>query len=103
MANSFRIGDLDRSVAAVLLPSLAEPDDRTAVECGGASLSYRQLARACAAHLGRLHEVGLRQGDRVGVWTHPSLSTCVALVAHAAGGLVTVPLNPKLGKSELAH
>jgi malonyl-CoA/methylmalonyl-CoA synthetase len=37
------------------------------------------------------------------VWTQPAIETLVAFVAHAAAGYVSVPLDPKLGTSELAH
>jgi malonyl-CoA/methylmalonyl-CoA synthetase len=32
-----------------------------------------------------------------------SIDTCVALIANAATGFVTVPLDPKLGPRELGH
>jgi malonyl-CoA/methylmalonyl-CoA synthetase len=87
----------------VLFPRLHEPDDREALRVDASSLSYRALARACARHLDRLRDLSIREGDRVAVWTDPSLETAVALAAHACGGIVSVPLNPKLGARELAH
>lgn len=86
-----------------LFPRLLEHDDRSALRTGDGALTYRALARACARHLERLRELGVGAGDRVAVWTHPSLSTAVALAAHASGGVVSVPLNAKLGARELAH
>ena len=98
---------VDGSVGRVneLFEKLMSPDDRPALQVGasvdsGPGLTHRQLARACRAHLDRL---GVKPGDRVGVWTHATLATPVVLAAHAAGGIVSVPLNPKLGKRELAH
>src|SRR5687768_2506309 len=82
---------------------LYTPDDREALRVGSAALTYRELARACARHLDVLRDAGIRPGDRVAVWTHPTLGTAVALTAHACGGIVSVPLNPKLGAAELAH
>ncbi|MCC6874181.1 MAG: AMP-binding protein [Sandaracinaceae bacterium] len=86
-----------------LFERLAEPDDRVALRLGDDALTYRQLSRACRAHVGRLREAGVVPGERVAVWTHPSMATMVALAAQAAAGIVTVPLNPKLGAKELAH
>lgn len=86
-----------------LFPRLLQPDERTALRADDGALTYRQLARAAAQHLEALRELGIREGDRVGVWTHPCLRTAVALVGHAAGGIVSVPLNPKLGRRELDH
>lgn len=39
----------------------------------------------------------------MGVWTQPTLETCVTLIATAAAGYVSVPLEPKLGSRELNH
>lgn len=87
----------------VLLPALAAPSDRLALRVGDRALTYRELARACAHHQAALAARGIAPGDRIGVWTQPALETIVALVAHAAGGFVSVPLDPKLGERELAH
>ncbi|MFK7985826.1 MAG: AMP-binding protein [Sandaracinaceae bacterium] len=83
--------------------ALCTPDDRVALRVGDAQLTHRELSAAAAAHLARLADAGVRPGDRVGTWTHPGLEAAVALVAHAAGGLVSVPLNPKLGPKERDH
>jgi len=88
---------------ALLFPRLAFADDGPALRTDGRELSYRQLASACAHHTERLASAGLSRGDRVGVFTHPGLETMVALVASALAGVVSVPLNPKLGTRELGH
>jgi malonyl-CoA/methylmalonyl-CoA synthetase len=89
--------------ALMMFPRLYDPDDRDALRVGGESLTYRELARACARHLDALRDAGIGPGDRVAVWTPPSMATAVALTAHACGGIVSVPLNPKIGSAELAH
>lgn len=86
-----------------LFPLLERPDDRVVLRVGDESLTARQLADRCASHLGRLEAAGVRPGAHVGVWTQPQLETCIALVANAACGFVTVPLDPKLGPRELEH
>ncbi len=86
-----------------LFPWLDAPSDRLAVRVGDAALTQRQLAAACAAHVAALRARGLATGDRVAVWTQPALATAVALVAQAAAGYVSVPLDAKLGDHELAH
>ncbi len=88
---------------ASLFPRLAFSDDSLALRCEDAELSYRSLASAAAHHVGRLRAARVSSGQRVGVFTHAGLGTMVALVGNALAGVVSVPLNPKLGPRELAH
>jgi len=90
-------------VMDTLFPWLGAPMDRPALRVGDRVLTQRALAAACAHHVAMLGTHGARPGDRIGVWTQPALETLVALVAHAAAGYVSVPLDPKLGAGELAH
>lgn len=86
-----------------LFPWLHAPSERVALRVGDRALSQRELAVACAHHVEALAARGISVGDRVGVWTQPALETMVALVAHAAAGYVSVPIDPKLGDRELGH
>jgi malonyl-CoA/methylmalonyl-CoA synthetase len=86
-----------------LFPCLHAPSDRPAVRVGDRALTQRELATACAHHIASLVARGFAPGDRIGVWTQPALETLVAFAAHAAAGYVSVPLDPKLGASELGH
>jgi malonyl-CoA/methylmalonyl-CoA synthetase len=87
----------------VLIPSLDAPTDDLALRVGDQSLDQRSLFAACAHHVQMLQTWGVSPGDRVGVWTQPSLETLVAFIAHAAAGYVSVPIDPKLGDTELGH
>ena len=87
----------------VLFPWLTAPSDRVALRVGDRTLTQRELAAACAHHIAALAARGIAPGDRVGVWTQPVPGTMVALVAHAAAGYVSVPIDPKLGDRELLH
>lgn len=86
-----------------LFPCLAAPDGRLVLSLQGRSLTDRQLLTACRRHARALTAAGIGPGERVGVWTQPELGTIVALVGNALAGVVSVPLNPKLGERELAH
>ncbi|MDX2092411.1 MAG: AMP-binding protein [Kofleriaceae bacterium] len=86
-----------------LFPWLAAPSDRLAVRVGPRELTQRQLAAACAHHVRALAARGVVPGERVGVWAQPELATLVALLAHAAAGYASVPIDPKLGDTELGH
>ncbi|MDC0667380.1 AMP-binding protein [Nannocystis radixulma] len=86
-----------------LFPCLAAPDGRTVLTVDDVSLTDRQLLAAARRHADVLARMGIQPGDRVGVWTQPDLRTVVALVGGALAGVVTVPLNPRLGEREVAH
>ena len=84
----------------MLFPCLAAPTDRVALRVGDRQLTQRQLAAACGAYI---ESLGQPPGTRIAVVTHPTLETMVALIAHAAAGYVSVPIDPKLGEREHAH
>ncbi|MBL8937567.1 MAG: AMP-binding protein [Archangium sp.] len=86
-----------------LFPVLEAADERVVLRVADEALTAKQVRARCVAHATRLAQAGARPGDHVGVWTQPSLDTCVALIANAASGFVTVPIDPKLGARELAH
>jgi malonyl-CoA/methylmalonyl-CoA synthetase len=86
-----------------LFPRLARGDGHAALVVGDRALSYRELASACGSHLAVLARAGVRPGDRVAVFTQPRIETAIVLAAHAAGGIVSVPINPSVGERELAH
>lgn len=70
---------------------------------GDQTVSTSELAEAAGALVEQLAARGVRPGDRVAVWTQPSIETLIALVAGAHAGFVLVPLDPKLGPLELNH
>lgn len=86
-----------------LFPLLEAPDDRVVLRVGDETLTAKALARRCAGLVRQLEALGVRPGAHVGVWTQPSIDTCVALLASAAAGYVSVPIDPKLGTRELEH
>ena len=86
-----------------LFPRLARADSRTALFIADASWTYAELAGAALEHAALLERTGVQSGDRVAVWAHPNLSTVAAMMGNTVAGVATIPLNPKLGSSELAH
>jgi malonyl-CoA/methylmalonyl-CoA synthetase len=90
-------------MSSLLFPALDSPRGRPAISLGELALTQLDLAAAVHEHLSGLIHVGVTPGDRVAVWTRPSIDTIVALIANALGGMVSVPLNPKLGTMELDH
>jgi malonyl-CoA/methylmalonyl-CoA synthetase len=81
-----------------LLPPVRELGDAPAVSVAGTGLGYAELRSAAAAVAAQV--AGAR---RVAVWAESTLETVVAAVAVLEAGLALVPVNPKLGRSELEH
>jgi len=86
-----------------LFPRLTRADSRPALFIADESWTYAELAGAALEHAALLDRNGVEPGDRVAVWAQPDLSTAAAMIGNTVAGVVTVPLNPKLGSSELAH
>jgi acyl-CoA synthetase (AMP-forming)/AMP-acid ligase II len=82
----------------MLLDAVRDLGDEPAVAVGDRRLTYAELRGAASAVATRLGSA-----RRVAVWAEPALETVVAVVGALAAGAEVVPLNPKLGSSELAH
>ncbi|MEU3712861.1 acyl-CoA synthetase [Streptomyces catenulae] len=82
----------------VFFPALRDGSSAPALRFGERRLSYRQLGAAAVPLAERL---GGR--TRVTVWATPTLETSVAVVAALLAGVPAIPVNPKIGASELAH
>jgi malonyl-CoA/methylmalonyl-CoA synthetase len=83
---------------SALLPPVRELGAAAAVSVAGAGLSYAELRAAAAAVAAQVEGA-----QRVAVWAEPTLETIVAAVGVLEAGLALVPVNPKLGRSELEH
>jgi malonyl-CoA/methylmalonyl-CoA synthetase len=81
-----------------MLDSVRELGGEPAVGVGDRGLTYGEL-RECAAAVAKRFD----GAERVAVWAENTLETCVAAVAALATGTPLVPVNPKLGRSELEH
>ncbi|MEU9501957.1 acyl-CoA synthetase [Streptomyces sp. NPDC048196] len=82
----------------VLFPALREGSPAPALRFGDRALSHRQLASVAGALAERI------AGEtRIAVWATPTLETSVGVVAALLAGVAAVPVNPKIGESELAH
>lgn len=86
-----------------LFHSLVRASSRAALVVGDESWTYAELAGGALQHARLLERAGVRCGDRVAVWAQPDLCTAAAMIGNAVAGVVTVPLNPKLGSGEVAH
>jgi malonyl-CoA/methylmalonyl-CoA synthetase len=81
-----------------MLTGLDTLDAEPAVSVGDRGLTYGELREAAAALAQELD--GARAAA---VWAQATLEFCVAAVAALQSGVVLVPVNPQLGRSELEH
>lgn len=88
---------LHRQFAAA---AAARPD-ATALTCGAASSTYRELHAAVERLAGWLRGRGVQPGDRVGVCTRRGLGMVTAVLATLRCGAAYVPLDPSYPQERL--
>lgn len=81
--------------------SLAVPT--STLEVDGQRLTPLELQGAVASVAALLDAHGIHRGERVAVAAQPALETAVAMVAVVQSGRVLVPIDAKLGITELGH
>ena len=77
--------------------------DAIALTVGTSNLTYAELEAAVGRTATGLREQGLQPGDRVASWMGKTLLACILPLAAARAGLVHVPINPVLKRSQAAH
>ncbi len=88
----------------VIDPSLSRATaGRMALRVGADEVAHGALMALALSHAGALRSQGVRSGERVALWATPSIDTAAMLVGNLLSGIVTVPLNPSMGETELAH
>ncbi|MGW4234523.1 amino acid adenylation domain-containing protein [Streptomyces sp. NPDC004980] len=88
-----RGADAPPGVVGRLLQQFRATPGATAVEGGGASLTYAALDRASGLLATRLRAGGVRTGELVGLLTEPGPDTVVGLVGILRAGAGWVPLD----------
>ncbi|HDR9017787.1 AMP-binding protein [Burkholderia multivorans] len=80
------------------------PDREAVVSCHqGLRYSYRQLDREVGRLASALLRLGLRTGERVGIWSHNNMEWLLIQLATARIGIVLVNINPAYRASELDY
>jgi acyl-CoA ligase (AMP-forming) (exosortase A-associated) len=77
--------------------------DAAALVVGDERLTYADLERLTGATAAALLDRGLQLGDRVATWMGKTVTACVMPLAAARAGLVHVPINPVLKRTQAAH
>lgn len=92
------IGDLFDRVAGQL------PDHEALVSCHqGLRYTYRELREECDLFARGLLALGLRKGDRIGIWSPNNAEWVVAQFATPKIGAILVNINPAYRAAELEY
>ncbi len=86
----------------LLSESAARTPEKEALRYEGRAMSYGELER-CTNQVARLlQSLGVRRGDRVGIYVHKSLASVVSIFGILKAGGVYVPLDPNAPVKRLA-
>ncbi|MBD3879105.1 MAG: AMP-binding protein [Quinella sp. 1Q5] len=69
----------------------------------GRQTTYAQMKQGIRKYRNRLWELGIRQGDRVGIFSRNSAEFIYAYMAAASLGAINVPINFQLSTRETAY
>lgn len=89
------------TVSAGLRASAARSPDKTALECGGRSLTYRELRGRVDRVVEWIRELGIESGDRVAVIAPNCIPYIELVVGISDAGAAAVTVNYRLGPGEI--
>ena len=94
-----------RIISGLLADTAARHGDREAVVFReqGVRWSWRQFAAEVDRLAAGLHALGLRRGDRIGIWSPNRVEWLVTQFATARIGLILVNINPAYRLAELEY
>ena len=78
-------------------------DSDIAIVDEGRRITYAQLNREIAKYRNRLYAIGIRRGDRIGIFSRNSSEFVFAYFAAASLGAINVPINFQLSPRETAY
>ena len=78
-------------------------EDAIAIVDEGRQITYAQLKQGIKKYRNRLYELGIRQGDRVGIFSRNSAEFIYAYFATTSLGAINVPINFQLSPRETAY
>ena len=87
----------------LLINSAKKFPDKLAVVSGTETLTYQELDDASNRLCRLLLELGVKNGDRVGIYINKSIPSIVSIYAILKAGAVYVPLDPQAPLSRLSY
>ncbi|MGN6722549.1 MAG: long-chain-fatty-acid--CoA ligase [Marmoricola sp.] len=91
------------NLAENLTSAAAEHPDRPALRLGDVTLTYAQFDELASRAAGRMAELGIKTGDRVGLMLPNVLEFPVLMYGALRLGATVVPMNPLLKGREIHH
>jgi len=70
--------------------------NREAFRFGGKSLIFSEINEKMNQLANLLHQIGIKKGDRIGIYLNRSLETAIAMYGIMQAGAIYVPLDPKV-------
>ncbi|MFN8626664.1 MAG: FadD3 family acyl-CoA ligase [Candidatus Binatia bacterium] len=93
----------EQTIPGLVQASAQRFGDRPAIEDGGTTLSFADLALACERAARAFCAAGVQPGDRVAVWAPNIYEWVLATVGLQAVGGVLVPLNTRMKGNEAGY
>ena len=87
----------------LLMESAKRLPDKAAVRFKGQELTYSQLDKQTNQVAWTLRQIGVRSGDRVGLYVHKSLASIIGIFGIMKAGGTYVPLDPSAPAKRLAY
>lgn len=91
------------SILAAMLDHAAVAPDRPCLIWGGEPIGYGRMAAAAAAWAGRYAALGVRRGDRVGLYLGNAPAFLAAYLGAHMAGAAAVLINTQYRQAELGH
>jgi acyl-CoA ligase (AMP-forming) (exosortase A-associated) len=66
-------------------------------------LLYGEAAKQCGAIASALRNIGVKRGDRVGIWLETSVQQAISILGISRSGAVFVPINSLLFSEQATH
>jgi amino acid adenylation domain-containing protein len=87
-----------------ILPlSAAQHPGREAVRMDGRSMTYAELDELTNQVARQLHAIGVRRGDRVGIYVNKSFASVISVFGIMKAGAAYVPLDPNAPAKRLSY
>jgi amino acid adenylation domain-containing protein len=91
------------TIPAEFEQTLSAVPDKAAIFSGSESLTFRQLHAEAVAAAEALAQLGIRQGDRVGICMQKTLDQVVAILGVLWANAIFVPIHPVLHAEQIGH